>query len=364
MSLLVLSNGAGEDAIAASIVAHLKRPLVAFPLIGRGAAYPEALPRWGDLDSPPSQGLSNQSWRLWLHDLRSGLVGRLLSQLRLLRTRRNQIQATLAVGDLVPCALAALAGLQPLYFVGTAKSVYHHAYSWPERWLLKRWVKALAVRDQPTADFLRRHGLPAHYLGNPMMDSTVPQGRNLELGAMDTLVIFPGSRADAPRVLPILLQYWLDLQAHHGCQAAVAVAEGLDPTQLVSPGWTLHEGRLVGPSGPPVHLIQGGLGDLLASSQVALGVAGTAHEQAVGAGVPVVAPHSQSRLGWYRGRQKGLLGDALWVVPDRSEAVVAALRELFENPRERQRRAQIGRERMGQPGGARAIAAWLESQLP
>jgi uncharacterized protein (TIGR03492 family) len=104
------------------------------------------------------------------------------------------------------------------------------------------------------------------------------------------------------------------------------------------------------------------LGDLLQASSVALGLAGTAHEQAVGAGVPVVAPH-QGPLGWYRGRQKGLLGDALWVVPERSSEVVAALLRLLSDPLEHARRANIGRERMGQPGGAARISGWLQEQL-
>ena len=111
MTLLVLSNGAGEDAIAASILVQLQQlkpqlQLAAFPLLGKGAAYPGQIPRWGDLSSPPSQGLSNQSLALWLNDLRHGLVGRVFDQWRFLRRRRRQISALLAVGDLVPCALA------------------------------------------------------------------------------------------------------------------------------------------------------------------------------------------------------------------------------------------------------------------
>jgi len=114
---------------------------------------------------------------------------------------------------------------------------------------------------------------------------------------------------------------------------------------------------------PEVHLIQDALGDLLSHSQLALGQAGTAHEQAVGAGVPVVALHPDPKgpLGWYRGRQKGLLGDALIVCPEDEEIATQALVRLFEDHEERQRLAQIGRQRMGQPGGSRAIAQWLEA---
>lgn len=375
MKLLVLSNGAGEDAIAASILAHLLRlrpelEIEVFPLLGAGAAYPVDLPRWGDGSAPPSLGLSNQSWRLWWHDLRHGLLGRVLSQWRLLRQHRGQVGACLAVGDLVPCLLAGLAGMAPVYFVGTAKSVYHHAYSWPERWLLRRLVSHSLVRDQATAEDMRSHRLPADWLGNAMMDDTVPAG--LELGlAGDVLAIFPGSRAQAPSEMPRLLRIWQSLRQRHACGAAVAVAEGMPLEDLAPAGWQLESrecgrgwvGTLHHSEAPPVPLVRGALGDLLAHSQVALGQAGTAHEQAAGAGLPVVSLHEnpQGRLGWYRGRQKGLLGEALLVV--REEEAVTTLLGLFQDRAERERRAAIGRQRMGPPGGAARIAGWLAERL-
>lgn len=377
MTLLVLSNGAGEDAIAASIVNHLQ-PLApqlqvaAFPLVGAGSAYPATIPRWGDLSAPPSQGLSNQSWRLWWSDLRHGLLGRLLSQWQTLRGQRRAVSAVLAVGDLVPCALAGLASLRPTYFVGTAKSVYHHAYSWPERLLLRSWVAHSFVRDQPTAQALQQGGLKASYLGNAMMDDTVPRGLDLGLTG-PVLALFPGSRAQAPEELPRLLRIWQRVHQQYPCQAAVAVADGLPLESLASPGWSLSHtnepagwvASLQGPVGPPVHLVRRALGDLLRVSQLALGQAGTAHEQAVGTGVPVVSmhPNPHGPLGWYRGRQKGLLGESLVVVEEQEEAAAAALLRLFRDPVERSRLAQIGRQRMGEPGGARRIAEWLAQRL-
>lgn len=382
VNLLVLSNGAGEDAIAASILEHLpnRGKVVVFPLVGAGSAYGSRWARLGDASAPPSQGLSNQSWRLWLRDVRSGLIGRVWSQWRVLRNYRGW--AVLAVGDLLPCILAGLAGLRPVYFVGTAKSVYHHAYSWPERLLLKKWVSRALVRDQPTADFLTMHGMRAAYLGNAMMDDTVPTG--LDLGFERALALFPGSRDEAPRELPRQLRIWRRLQADFACPAAVAVAPGMDLHKLVPEGFVLRrtglERGLVGwlnpvvlggtnapPPGPPtsVALVQGALGDLLSRSWIALGQAGTAHEQAVGAGVPVVTlhPDPQGKLGWYRGRQKGLLGEALLVVSEDEEVAARVLARLALDPEEHRRRAAIGRERMGSPGGAQRIAAWLAEQL-
>lgn len=367
MNLVVLSNGAGEDAIAASILNHLTGELdiTVFPLIGAGSAYGGRWPQLGDASAPPSQGLSNQSWRLWLRDLRHGLAGRVLGQWRQLQGMKGF--AALAVGDLVPCALAALAGLRPIYFVGTAKSVYHHAYSWPERFLLKKWVSRALVRDQPTADFLTMHGMRAAYLGNAMMDETVPLG--LDLGFERALALFPGSRAQAPQELPRQLRIWRRLQADFPCPAAVAVAPGMDLHSLVPAGSELsltgNERGVVAWLDGQVALVQAALGDLLARSWLALGQAGTAHEQAVGAGVPVVSlhPRPEGPLGWYRGRQKGLLGDALVVVSEDEEAAASTLARLATDTAERERRAAVGRERMGLAGGAARMAAWLARQF-
>jgi uncharacterized protein (TIGR03492 family) len=112
-----------------------------------------------------------------------------------------------------------------------------------------------------------------------------------------------------------------------------------------------------------VLLVRGALGDLLARSQVVLGQAGTANEQAAGLGLPVVAyaPGGERRLKWYRFRQKGLLGEAVRVVEDHPEAIAGELAFLLANPGERARRGAIGRERMGGFGGAARIAELIES---
>ena len=60
---------------------------------------------------------------------------------------------------------------------------------------------------------------------------------------------------------------------------------------------------------------------------------------------------------WYRARQKGLLGDALIVSEDRDPDIVEALFNLIHNEADRQRRAEIGRKRLGPPGGSERMAA-------
>jgi uncharacterized protein (TIGR03492 family) len=102
----------------------------------------------------------------------------------------------------------------------------------------------------------------------------------------------------------------------------------------------------------------GPIGPLLTRVQLVIGQAGTANEAAAAAGVPVVAfaRERDRKTAWYRMRQHGLLGDALEVLPGNVEAASAGLLELLADAPRRARMGEHGRERMGGPGGARAIA--------
>lgn len=390
--LLVLSNGAGEDAIAYRILKQLPSELssrvLCCPLVGPGRTLVEEFELCGPRVLPPSEGLFRESWRLAWADLLSGVIRNHLRQLQVLRRLRDQAALTLAVGDLFPVLWAALAGHRKILFVGTAKSVYHHPYSWLERAILKRYALHSLVRDEPTAQALRGSGLSAEWLGNAMMDEVQPRGLILPFQEGPVLTLLPGSRSQAPQVLPFQLEVVQGLRnLHQGLQAGVALAPGTELELLCGPalqqGWRFQPpqaSRVPGVSSEVwlgtllrddcrVELLQGALGDLLQCSVVALGQAGTANEQAAGAGIPVVAydPRGERGLRWYRKRQKGLLGEAVAVVEEHLEAVVEELDLLLSEPEERLRRGQVGRERLGPAGGTQAMAGritefWRSSQ--
>jgi uncharacterized protein (TIGR03492 family) len=374
--LLVLSNGAGEDAIAVRILGRLPQPVrdavLCCPLVGPGKALEEGhFELVGPRVLPPSEGLFRESWSLAMRDLWQGVLAGHLRQLAFLRQQRDRFALTLSVGDLFPVLWAGLAGLTSQIFVGTAKSVYHHPYSLPERAVLRRFCHTVMVRDQATAQRLSGQGLPACWLGNAMMDEIAPTGRPLPLAPEGPLLtLFPGSRQQAPEVLPFQLEVVARLRSRFAnLQAAVAAAPGAGQAADLSAccleqGWELHscpgEGALgvLQRDGLAVPILQRRLGDLLARSSVVLGQAGTANEQAAGAGVPVVAfdQRGEKGLRWYRKRQKGLLGEAVKVVPQTLDSVVEELAQLLSDPAERERRGQIGRQRMGPAGGTQRMA--------
>ena len=377
--LLVLSNGAGEDAIASKILARLPQTIqdavVCCPLVGEGKALENRFELCGPRVQPPSEGLFRESAVLAMRDLWHGTLQGHARQLRFLKSQRASIGLTVAVGDLFPVVWAGLAGLAPLVFVGTAKSVYHHPYSWPERWLLRRYVSCSLVRDSVTAARLSQQGVQAQWLGNAMMDEVQPSEKALlDWGEGPVLTLFPGSRSQAAEVLPFQLEVVTELSRRLGSpvQAAIAAAPGVDLDRLTAECHSWQLSRSQGDDGLMgfltdgrlrVAIVSGRLGDLLHRSELALGQAGTANEQAAGAGVPVVAFDARAggNLRWYRKRQKGLLGDAVAVVPKAVEAVVAESYRLLTDRAEHQRRVAIGRERMGPPGGTERMASLIAS---
>lgn len=372
---LLVSNGAGEDAIASEVARRVRAvDLDALPLVGHGVSYEGVARVVGPRQAMPSGGLIPEALGNLLRDLTGGLAGLVFRQVAFLRRHRRDYGLAVAVGDLWPVVVCGLGGMRPLLFVGTAKSDYHHPYSALEAWALRLFGAVALVRDEPTAEHLRRRGVRASWVGNAMMDGLEPTGADLGVAPGETcLALLPGSREGTYAALPRMLEAYALLagQVQPAPRALVGLAPTVDLERLgaACAGWRLvPTGRergavaeLRGPA-PPVLLVRRAFADVLQRSTLAFGLAGTAHEQAAGLGLPVVAyePGGETRLGWYRGRQKGLLGEALRVVEDDPEEVAAELRRLLEDPAERERRGAVGRERLGPPGGAVAMARVLE----
>lgn len=374
--VLFISNGAGEDSIASQIIADLPKSLSreAMPLVGEGSAYSGLAPIVGPRQTMPSGGLIQEDWRNLWKDISEGLAFLTLKQLLWLRSQRQKFNQIVAVGDLWPVILAVLSGIRPITFIGTAKSDYHHPYSALEAWVLRTFHVRSIVRDEPTAESLRQKSVKAVWVGNAMMDGLVPQELDFQLNDGEIgLALFPGSRKATYQVLPRLLKLSQLLAKRLGktvC-AFIAVAPSIDTEKLAQAcpdftlgnceysGWnTLTSKRETVVPQARFFLIKGHLADVLKYSQVALGLAGTAHEQAAGWGIPVVAyePGGMRHLKWYRSRQKGLLGEALIVTEDRDPDIIEALYNLISDKADRQRRAEIGRERLGPPGGSQRMA--------
>jgi len=376
MKALFVSNGHGEASIADRIALEL-RAIAPDARIDHlalvGGANSEEMNDVGPQRAMPSGGLiAMGNVANIVRDLRSGLIGLTLAQRRFLRRVRAEYDVVVAVGDVYALVMA-LAARSPVVFVGTAKSVNVAPYGAAEERVLRR-ARAAFVRDEATAKRLRDRGVPVDGPANVIVDlfatADDPRADFALAGFAPALALFPGSRDSAYADGRFLLKVVRELARERACVgAAFSVSRGLDADRFArdarDDGWNvcatgneaipfeLAEGERV-----VVRAWRGALGPILRRVTLVLGQAGTANEAAAAAGVGVVAFEraGDRKSRWYRRRQQGLLGEALAVEPDRLGDAVDGVAALLDDDARMARMGAVGRERMGAPGGARAVA--------
>jgi uncharacterized protein (TIGR03492 family) len=295
------------------------------------------------------------------------------------------------VGDVLAVLGSWLSGLPSAVYLVAYSSHYEGRLRlpWPCGWLLNRAsIKAIWSRDCLTAnDLSQQLNRAVVFLGNPFLDVvSAGTSESLPLPALQ-LALVPGSRLPEAarnlalmlRVLALLPEEWARSQPLRLRAALVAELDSSCVAKLAGPlGWRLEAtDRLV--RGPlVVELGWGQFGEILASSQLVLGMAGTAAEQAVGLGKPVlqlVGGGPQFTAGFAEA-QRRLLGPGVRCAPGSSgsAATLVATAQLAQGlldqqsdpkqgPALRQSLAAIGLERIGAPGGSEAVAAAIMAML-
>jgi uncharacterized protein (TIGR03492 family) len=397
--LLILSDGHGEDAIAGKVVDRLfalglgRDAVEAWPIVGEGRAFQQRAIRCvGVPNLLPSAGFATLSARWMWRDLRAGWIRVHLAQARAAARLRGRYAVAVAVGDVIPMALAALARA-PFVFVGCAKSVFYarrrYRYNAVELALLRRRALVTYPRDEATPAWLVDRGVSARFAGNPMMDDLERSGAPLDVPEGQLVIAaLPGSRRDAGantvalfQVAEHLAELLPDPAATH---LLVAAASGECLEQLLAywtahgqPEWRRADGetdggsvssgcilKLVHRSGLGFQVLVGRFADVLHRATLAIGLAGTANEQAIGLGRPVITfPTGGAFDNAYLRMKMPLLGEAaIRVAPD-PRTVALAARDLVADPGRLARMAEAGRLRMGQPGASAVIAADLMTRL-
>ncbi|MFZ0681652.1 MAG: hypothetical protein WAM84_02105, partial [Candidatus Cybelea sp.] len=174
--VLFVSNGHGEAAIADCIAAELRAvmPDAALDHLALvGEPISDSMREVGPRRTMPSGGLvAMGNVGNLLRDLRAGLLPLVASQRRFLRRVRGSYDVAVAVGDVYALAMT-LHARSSTVFVGTAKSVSVARYGALEERILAR-AKARFVRDEATAQALRRHGLSVEPCANVIVDLFAP----------------------------------------------------------------------------------------------------------------------------------------------------------------------------------------------
>ncbi|MEM9771376.1 MAG: lipid-A-disaccharide synthase-related protein [Cyanobacteria bacterium P01_D01_bin.73] len=419
LHILGLSNGHGEDAIGAQILQAIRQvvqrenysvTVSALPLVGEGNAYERAdIPCISAVRSrPPSGGFLYMDPRQLWRDLQGGLIGVTLRQWQLVKHWTQDIQRAggqpfvLAAGDIVPL-LFAWRSQSPYGFVGTAKSEYYLRDSdgnflrsrrmegWSgsvylpwERWLMGRpRCQAVFPRDRLTAEILNNFTIPAADLGNPMMDGFLPalDGDDQSDFALSTspseteplrLLIVPGSRS------PEAYNNWTQLielataivndQPHRAIALEGAIATGLEIdqlAQLLPNSWQPKENQSDGRyswcwGNASLNITVGQFYQQALDTHLGLAMAGTATEQLVGLGRPVITLAGQGPqfTPAFAEAQTRLLGPSIFLAEDTKDGV-DKVRSLLQNPQQWSAIARNGRDRLGVPGAANRIAKHL-----
>jgi uncharacterized protein (TIGR03492 family) len=405
LKLLALSNGHGEDEVAVRVLRQLHQQcpdahLQALPIVGEGRAYEQAgIPVYGSVRAAmPSGGFIYMDRQRVLQDLQSGLLSLSWSQLQDCRRWAAEGGTILAVGDIVPLLFAWFSGA-PYTFIGTAKSEYYLRQDdttlktrrlpwtrwldcvylpWERSLLQHRRCKAIFPRDRLTAQFLQQWPIPVFDLGNPMLDDLEPKGiipPHVLPEHRATILLLPGSRPpEAYSNWQLILEAITPLAlAREKLVFIGAIAPQLSLTQLqelaLVSGWQPHEPHAEIPV-PHVWLKLGqahllivpkGFSDGLHLADLAIALAGTATEQCVGFGKPVITlpGNGPQFVGAFAEAQTRLLGNSIHFV-DHPRKVAANVLEILQKPEQWPIYQNNGLLRMGRLGASQRIAAQIQ----
>lgn len=415
MKLLCISNGHGEDAIALPVLQELRRlpnppaEIVALPIVGVGKAYSDNdFSIVGAVQTMPSGGF-NQDRRQLIRDIRGGLMGLTIAQIKTVQNWARSGGKILAVGDIVPLLFAWLSGAD-YAFIGTAKSEYYirdsqgqilpsqrnsievktggYYFPW-ERWLLSSHrCKAMFARDRLTAEILQQHRIPAFDLGNPMTDGVAIDGFDLfqpvtgELAHPLFVTLLPGSRPPEAYAnweqLLIAVNSLIPVFVHRSIICLAAITPTLDLNILQSNlrelGWvqSVDPGtNLTNPIADQTAIYyQRDHATMIISTQAyqqcmhlgdcAIAMAGTATEQFISLGKPafIIPGKGPQFTPAFAEAQTRLLGESISLVPQ-AQAVGVEIDRLLKQPDRLQLIAKNGLLRMGTPGAAQRIADCL-----
>lgn len=371
---LFISNGHGEDGIAAAIVSNLPKgvSVEAYPMIGSGNAYTGVCPIVGPRATLASEGWRNVKGSL-RRDIATGGLGTVPPALKFLRQIRTKYDRVVVVGDMVGVLAAYATGHRGLYYIDVYKTGSARLYSSLERFAIKRACRTVFSRADNLASLLRDMGVDARSAGNVMMD-TIPYG-DYDAAARRTrakaITLLPGSRALTSESFALQVAALRTLPAALRPDVFVAVAgsvnvedmarqSGLKRTAMLSaePGdlGELSDGDLT------IHMARGSaMGNLLAASDLVMSQAGTATVQSLGLGKPAITfINPRDRRSRFTDEQM-LFSEARTVVMPDAAAIGAALGKLLSDDDERRRLANVGRQRIGGPGAMEAIVDALVS---
>jgi uncharacterized protein (TIGR03492 family) len=400
--VLFLSNGHGEDLNACEVLKVLRNrypssvEVAAMPLVGEGNSYRS---QNVEIVSPtrnlPSGGFVYMDNSKLLADLQAGLLGLVWQQLRAIRFYSQNCDLIFAAGDVVVLLAASLSRCPYVSFLVSSSAFYEGKMKLPllaNLLLRSPQCRQIFTRDRFTAELMQKQGMrKTQFAGYPIVDVLVPTGKDLNLAAHTPVIaLLSGSRLpEACENLAILLDLVIEIAREFAIapiqpiqfRAAVVPklmkigVNGKTPLEEVAiqQGWQcLSNGKLYHtPTKVAIICACDAFADILQQSDLVIGMAGTAIEQAVGLGKPVIQIPGRGPQFTYRfaEAQMRLLGQSVQTIgtqpADRQTLAAAALqiKRTLADSSYLQQCVQNGIERVGKPGGSAQMAEYLAEML-
>ncbi len=404
-SLLIISNGHGEDVIASEIIKRLLKKtkyknIEVLPLVGNGDVFnsikSKNFRKIGHLKELPSGGFSNQSIKGFLLDLFAGFLIDNLRNFLIVKQKSKHKCKIIAVGDFLPL-LYAWSSECEFSFIGTPKSdhtwnsgpgwafsdFYHKlkGSEWDpwEMFLMKSpRCKNIFMRDKITATNLNRKKIGAKYLGNPMMDFVTKKNEGISnIISFNRVILLVGSRyPEAFKNLDNFLDCLKDFEFSKNLVILLPLSINANLIKIKSYlkkyGFQkqsktkfLIDEDSVWKNREKIILIGKGKFNLWANmADVGLCNAGTATEQIAGLGIPSLSlPGSGPQFTKsFAKRQSRLLGGSV-LVCNNKKILLQRLSLLLKEKVERLEQAKVGKKRMGESGASRKIVDSINSHL-
>lgn len=382
-TILFVSNCFGEDIVGSLIADELailckekekKIEIYGASLIGPGKEYEKrGIKLLYSSPLPPSGGFPTKSFKAFIEDLLSGALFNPFRFIRHLSKFKEKIEFSFVIGDFFLLYLTRTVFKNArTFFFSLAKSDYFMPHYKIEKEYLKKHNIITFTRDKLTAKNLIKYGINALYYGNPMMDALVLKNANFKIPEKKRVVgILPGSRKEAYKNLKKIL-YLVKKFQRDDLYFIAAIPETMDDNRIkeiaASMGFNYKESKPFpeicwGPH--TICLTRGIMADVISKSEVVIGLAGTANEQAAGMGKPVISFRGEGPQTTRKRmkEQEKLLGGASRFVESFPEGVIKEVELLLSDEKEAANRGITGKERMGEKGGARNIATYIYNKI-
>jgi hypothetical protein len=363
--ILFITNGHGEDIVAARIIKDLKlkKNLIdVMPVVGKGDAFKGlAVNLIGPKGSLPGGGFGLRNFSYLIKDLFSGLIGKVRAQIRTLENNKWEYALVIGIGDIVPIVYSIISRCK-FIFVGINKSEHYKKlafnYTWLEKLLLKKYSMLTFARDKMTAEVLQRSGIISTYAGNPMMDTIqtirASADQRIRKGRKNVIGFLPGTREDA----------YKNIEDFYRIAGQI---NNIDKKIrfLLSMPETLDKERIAKIKAPVKVELINDFRKVLSGSNIIIGLSGTGNEQAAGLGRPVISfPGRGAQYNRkFASAQKELLGESLMLLPRSSGLIAGEAVSLLRNKKKVGKMSLAGMERMGKPGASKIIAGLIDLYL-